>query len=555
MDGSRPLDMGIGDGDAPSGIHGEPAPPEGDDAAREVSPEEAVRQFRRPVIITRAPDGSHRLRLADDRDGLTSPAALAGVEGGFVGLLPPLYPEWLGDRSFTDAHAVRFPYVVGEMARGIATARMVIAAARAGVMGFFGSAGLPLADIRAGVAEITAALGPDAPGWGANLIHAPNDPGQERAVVDLALETGVRRLSASAFMRLSPEIVRYAARGLTRGPDGAPVRSTWVFAKVSRAEVAAPFLAPAPAEMLRALVAAGDVTPEQADLAREVSVAEDITAEADSGGHTDNRALTVLLPALFDLRARLAAEHRLARPARIGAAGGLGAPAGVAAAFQAGAAYVVTGSVNQSAVESGLSETGRAMLAEAGLADMAMAPAADMFERGVKVQVLQRGSLFAARAKRLYELYRARAGLHELTVKERAWLEDQLLREPVEAAWEATRSYLAERRPDEIAKADADPKHKMALVFRRYLFSGSEWARQGEGDRRADFQIWCGPAMGAFNSWVKGSFLEAPERRHARQIALNLLEGAAALTRAHQLRAAGVPTPPSCFAFSPRPLD
>ena len=51
-----------------------------------------------------------------------------------------------------------------------------------------------------------------------------------------------------------------------------------------------------------------------------------------------------------------------------------------------------------------------------------------------------------------------------------------------------------------------------------------------------DYQIWCGPAMGAFNDWVRGSFLEPYQNRDAVQIALNLLEGAAVITRAEQLR-------------------
>ncbi len=72
-----------------------------------------------------------------------------------------------------------------------------------------------------------------------------------------------------------------------------------------------------------------------------------------------------------------------------------------------GAAYVVTGSVNQACVESGTSDAVRKMLAEAGQADVTMAPAADMFEMGVKVQVLKRGTMFAMRAAKLYELYRA----------------------------------------------------------------------------------------------------------------------------------------------------
>ena len=56
--------------------------------------------------------------------------------------LPALYPEWLGDRSFSEVHRTRFPYATGAMANGIATAALVIEAARGGFLGFFGAAGL-----------------------------------------------------------------------------------------------------------------------------------------------------------------------------------------------------------------------------------------------------------------------------------------------------------------------------------------------------------------------------------------------------------------------------
>ena len=77
---------------------------------------------------------------------------------------------------------------------------------------------------------------------------------------------------------------------------------------------------------------------------------------------------------------------------------------------------------------------------------------------------------------------------------------------------------------------------------------------QRDEARRMDYQIWCGPAQGAFNDWVRGSFLEPPEARDAVQIAFNLLEGAAVITRAQQLRTYGVPMPAAAFDFSPRPL-
>jgi hypothetical protein len=82
----------------------------------------------------------------------------------------------------------------------------------------------------------------------------------------------------------------------------------------------------------------------------------------------------------------------------------------------------------------------------------------------------------------------------------------------------------------------------------------SRWAIAGDHARRADYQIWCGPAMGAFNRWVAGSFLEDVSQRSVVQIARNLLEGATVVTRAHQLRSCGVAVPPAAFEFRPRKL-
>jgi hypothetical protein len=121
--------------------------------------------------------------------------------------------------------------------------------------------------------------------------------------------------------------------------------------------------------------------------------------------------------------------------------------------------------------------------------------------------------------------------------------------------WAETEKFWDERDRKESDRARKDARHRMALCFRWYLGKASRWAITGEADRRADYQIWCGPAMGAFNAWVKGSFLEAPENRTAVQIGRNLLEGAAALTRAQQLRTFGVAVPDAAFDFRPRPLE
>jgi len=100
-----------------------------------------------------------------------------------------------------------------------------------------------------------------------------------------------------------------------------------------------------------------------------------------------------------------------------------------------------------------------------------------------------------------------------------------------------------------------DPRLRMALVFRRYLFMASQWPREAHSGRRGDFQLWCGPAMAAFNTWVEGAFLAAPEARTVARIGWNLLEGAARAARAQQLRSIGVPAPSSAAAWTPIPLS
>lgn len=469
-----------------------------------------------------------------------------------VGILPGVTPAQLGDPSMHGIHGARFPYICGEMARGIATVDMVEAIAKQGMLGFFGAAGLSLERIEAALRQLQQSCGGSL--WGSNLIHSPQDPELEESTTDLYLRSGVRRVSASAFMAVRPSIVRYAYSGIHSLPNGEIARYNHVFAKVSRPEVARQFLSPAPERMLAALLEKGKLTAEEASLARHLPVAEDITVEADSGGHTDNRPLGVIVPAVLALRDELSARFEYGRPVRVGAAGGLGTPTSIAAAFALGAAYVVTGSINQCTKESGQSEAGKSMLAQAGPADVTMAPAGDMFELGVRVQVLKRGTLFPVRAAKLYELFKRYNSLEEIPRNVADSLEADIFRQSVGRVWSDTKAYFLVRKPSEVQRAESEPKHRMALVFRWYLGQSSRWPLEGAADRTVDYQIWCGPAMGAFNQWVAGSFLEKPAHRTVSEIALNLMHGAACITRSQQLRALGVSVPSKFFHYRPRPF-
>jgi trans-AT polyketide synthase/acyltransferase/oxidoreductase domain-containing protein len=490
-------------------------------------------------------------------DGYQVTAEVPGIRHDHAEIaarVPACRLEHLGDSGFAAAHRVRYPCMSGAMANGIGSVEIVEAMGRKGFLGVFGSAGLPPGDVQEAIHRLQRGLG-DATPFAMNLIHSPGEPELESAIVDLYLGRRIRLVEASAFLNLTLPLVRYRVAGIRLDDAGRVVAPNRVIAKISRVEVASKFMAPPPAKFLRELVARGDIREDQAEWAGRIPMAEDITAEADSGGHTDNQPAIVLLPTMLALRHQMQAQYGYERPLRVGAAGGISTPWAAAAALAMGAAYLVTGSVNQSCVEAGTSDVVRRMLAQAQQADVAMAPAADMFEMGVKVQVLKRGTLFAMRAAKLYELYRTYEGLDQLSENDRASLEKTIFRAPIEAIWEQTKDYFQQRDPTRIEQARRDPKQKMALVFRWYLGMSSRWANIGEPARTVDYQIWCGPAMAAFNDWVRGSFLERPENRRVATVALNILYGAAVLMRARILNAQGVCVAPGIPRLTPLDLN
>jgi len=512
---------------------------------------EGLLQATQPLFVVRSGD---RLLLARSGTALVPPPLQATVEAGLplVAWAPPLHPEALGDPEFRSAYGLRYAYVVGEMANGITSVRMVREAGQAGMIGFFGAGGLLPAEVEEAI-DALQRTSPPVP-FGVNLIHSPGDPELETRLAEIFLARGVTVASASAFVEPTPALTLFRARGIRRGPDGRVVCPNRLVAKISRVEVARRFLAPPPPRHLEYWVRRGALLPQEAELAAHVPLAEDLTAEADSGGHTDNRPAIALFPTILALRDDCCREHGYAHRVRVGLAGGIATPLSAAAAFAMGAAFVLVGSVHQGCVEAGTSEAVCRLLAEAGQADVAMAPSADMFELGVKVQVLKRGTMFAQRAARLYELFLHHERWEDIPERQRAALETDFFRRAFEEEWQATRAFFQARDPRQIELAERNPRHKMALVFRSYLGRSSRWAIEGDPSRRMDYQIWCGPAMGAFNQWAKGSFLEDPAERRTVTVAANLLFGAAVAVRASLLRSQGVAVPPEAAELRPQPL-
>ncbi|XVV00809.1 ACP S-malonyltransferase [Actinosynnema sp. CA-248983] len=440
----------------------------------------------------------------------------------------PPGPEALGSSAFRADYRVRWAYVAGSMYRGVSSVELVARMGKAGLLGFFGTGGFDHDEVDAALRELTADPGPGR--FGVNLLAMPDNPALETRLADLCVRHDVRYVEAAGFTDVTAPLVRFRFAGAHTANDGTPVAVRHVLAKVSRPEVAAAFLRPPPAAVLDELVRSGSLTREEAHAAARLPVSGDLCAEADSAGHTDARSALTLVPDLALLRDRAVAEHGYAKRVRVGAAGGLGTPTAVAAAFVLGADFVVTGSVNQATPEAGTSDLVKDMLAAAGVQDTAYAPAGDMFEAAARVQVLRRGTMFAARANQLLQLYQRYDRWEAIPASVRDSVERTTFRRAFADVLRAAEQHYRDTGRAELVAA-ADPRRRMALAFRWYFAHSTAAALRGDPAERANFQVHTGPAIGAFNRFVSATELADWRLRHVDVVADVLMRGAAEVLR------------------------
>ena len=403
--------------------------------------------------------------------------------------------EDLGARSFRERYGLRRSYVVGSMYGGVSGQDLVRAASKAGLLAFLGIGGLQSDEVERQLKGLAEGVAPH--DRGVNVLYPHRAPEQEAPLVDALLRHGISLIEASGYPFVTEELVRFRLKGGR------------ILAKVSRADLAAAFLAPPPQQHVAMLLAKGSVTEAEATAAAGRPMADDLCVEADGGWLAGTAGPLSLLPAVLRLR------HEAALPGHqvhVGCAGGIGSPEAAAAAFLMGADFVLTGSVNQCSVEAATSAAVKDLLQEAHEHDVDTAPWSELFEHGVRAHYLKRGLLFPARASRLYDLWRRHASVAELDDVTRKQVFDR---------------YLSGEAPSVPAKGP-DPRAELAAVFRAYFRRGFRLAATGDRQSTVDYLVHCGPAMGAFNQAVAGTTLRPWRTRTVEAIADFLMDGAAA---------------------------
>jgi trans-AT polyketide synthase/acyltransferase/oxidoreductase domain-containing protein len=436
----------------------------------------------------------------------------------------------LGSTEFRNHYRVRYAYVAGSMYNGIASKELVIRMANAGMLAFLGTGGMSQSRIEEDLRHIRSKLA-GGQTYGANLLSNLTLPALEEQTVDLLLKNDVRNVEAAAYMLMTPSLVRYRLKGICQGANGKITVPNSILAKASRPEVAEAFMSPPPASIVDKLLRTGAISRTEAELSQRIPMAWDVCVECDSGGHTDQGVAFVLIPAMLHLRDRLMNKYRYDTTIRIGAAGGIGTPEAAAAAFVMGADFILTGSINQCTVEAGTSDVVKDMLQEMDVQHTEYTPAGDMFELGARVQVLRRGVLFPARANKLYDVYMHHDSLDSIDESTRKQIEEKYFRRTFDEVWREMREFYSNNNADEIERAERNPKHKMSLIFQWYFAHTLHIALHGDPEQKVDYQIHTGPALGAFNQWVKGTHLENWRNRHVDELAEKLMDEAAEVLR------------------------
>ena len=430
--------------------------------------------------------------------------------------------EQLGDSKFREDYCVKYAYASGSMYRGIASEELVVAMAKARLMSFFGAGGLSLENIESAIVNIQARL-TDNQSFGMNLLAHHVEPEKEMRVVGLYIKYKIRYVEASAFIAITPALVRYRLSGVWQDDQGVWHVPNMVMAKVSRPEVAQAFMQPAPAKIVTKLLAKGFITELEAAGSENISMAADICVEADSGGHTDRGNVCVLLPEMLRMRDRFMRQEKYPKRIRIGAAGGIGTPEAAMAAWVLGAEFILTGSINQCTVEAGTSDQVKDLLQRVNVQDTEYAPAGDMFETGARVQVLKKGVFFPARANKLFQLYQHYNSLDELPENAKKQLQKNYFKCSFDQIWQEVAQHYQWRNPDRLHELEKHPKKRMAAVFRWYFSYSTQLAITGATNAKLDYQVHCGSALGAFNQWVKGTRYESWRERRVNEIAEHLV--------------------------------
>ena len=466
-------------------------------------------------------------------------------------MLPPQKLSSLGNESFQEAHGVKYSYCVAPFEGRVCSPELVAELAKNGILGFCPVEYMDNHEVNETISKLRS-LSEGKP-FGVGYKYHPHHPDLEEHMLELFVSADVPRLFLSHYVQATKAMVHYRLTGLRADEKGNPIAKHQLFIRVPHAGLAEYFAQPAPRSLVEALVAEGRLTEEEGELGRKLPLSQDIIVDGDvsrTGGKLD---VVSLFPTLrYSLR-----KARIGRgmDVRIGMAGELATPEAINAAFKMGADFVVTGAVNGLTVEARGSALRKELLAKAKAEDFVAAPSFEYLEADYRVRVTKFGTMFATKANRMEELYRSTDSLEELSREGLTFLEDKVFQCSLVEAYENAEPFLRKWWPNLVEEARGSSKARASLLLKWYLYESNQWAIDGIKGRQMDFQVRGDGSIGSFNLWRENTDFGDISKITVVQLALNLLKGAAVISRMQVLKEHGVPIPKEAIYWKPQQIS
>lgn len=420
--------------------------------------------------------------------------------------------------KFNIEYGLKYPYLAGGMERGISSKEMVVKCGKDNILSFLGTKRMDIEKVKQSIIYIKERLSKGEP-FGVNITYDSFDTELAPKVIDLCLEYNVKNVEVSGYYDIPNYIIRYKLKNIKQEKNKV-ICDNKVFLKVDRLSDIDRWIGTISEKVLNSLLEDNFITNEEKMLSKCISIIDALTIKCEVGGNQNRNDILNTLPMAIKIRDSQVKEHSYDNNIYVGASGNIGTPEAVAIAFILGADYVVTGSINQCSVEADCSDSIKDLLQQARIEDTIYVPDAEKFEIGGKVQVLKRGVMFPSRANKLYELYKYYDSYYQIDEKSRKHIEKNYFMKTFNEYYEECKKSLSSEKIDIIEK---DEKKKMALVFKTYLMEAALYGQKGIEEQRMNFEIYCSPALGAFNEYCKGGELDNWRKRSVTKIAEALM--------------------------------
>lgn len=421
----------------------------------------------------------------------------------------------LGSLSFKEEYQTDIAYAAGGIRDGISSVSMIKKLADSNILGFLGTKGLDIHKIKGLLESAFNMVEHEKIG-----VHVACDvlkPENNNQQLKLMIDKDIRRLQISGYQKPDEWIYEYRIRNIQYSEKHKVESPYKLLVCVNNLKAAEEFLKPIKKDYIKKLIELKKLTQIEAEMADSLPVCDDICIENTGMGAGGFGWIS----SIKKLNERIGQSSSLRKEVRVGICGGIGNPQMLALAFFAGADFIMTDTINQCTVEAETSAHVKDLLQSAKENDFTFAPADDLFEFGERISVLKRGTLYPARAQKVYDIYSKYASVEEISKADTKLLTEKYFGIKLSEMYQRIMKTVSEEERKLISE---QPKYKLGLIMKGYLQECFHQAQAGEKESEINYGIAVERDMADINRWLQGTDIEHWDRRSIDVIAKRIME-------------------------------